>query len=268
MSKIFSVKDKVVVIPGAAGILGSVMVRHFAAEGAKVVILDRALEPAEKLAAEVRAAGGEATALFCDVLDADDPGGPAGHEVGYRSSSGVQIVYRFITGQSGELARHFVKFVSLRRVGLVERSGADLESQSLHLFENMVASGPQPCLLIAERVVELGVDYVHERGYLRERLPQMIHQRGDANLVGLGEDHDHHHLTGGGSAYHHVAHQARVLADVIEFVAVFDAKPPGLEADGVRRVGLKPAFPNVENLVEHSRHVETECRLGPSHGFG
>ena len=69
MSKMFSVKDKVVVITGAAGILGSVMVRHFADEGAKVVILDRALEPAEKLAAEVRAAGGEAIALLCDVLD-------------------------------------------------------------------------------------------------------------------------------------------------------------------------------------------------------
>jgi NAD(P)-dependent dehydrogenase (short-subunit alcohol dehydrogenase family) len=65
----FSVSGKVVVITGAAGILGSVMVRHFAAEGARVVILDRALEPAERLAAEVRAAGGEAVALHCDVLD-------------------------------------------------------------------------------------------------------------------------------------------------------------------------------------------------------
>ena len=71
MNDLFSVKDKVVVITGAAGILGKGMVRHFAAEGAKVVILDRAIEPAEQLAAEVRETGGEAIALFCDVLDAE-----------------------------------------------------------------------------------------------------------------------------------------------------------------------------------------------------
>ena len=41
MKNLFSVKDKVVVITGAAGILGTAMVRHFAEEGAKVVVLDR-----------------------------------------------------------------------------------------------------------------------------------------------------------------------------------------------------------------------------------
>ena len=69
MNSLFSVKDNVIVITGAAGILGKSMVHHFAAEGAKVVILDRNLEAAEKLAAEVSAAGGEVTALYSDVLD-------------------------------------------------------------------------------------------------------------------------------------------------------------------------------------------------------
>ena len=69
MNSLFSVKDNVIVITGAAGILGKSMVHHFAVEGAKVVILDRNLEAAEKLAAEVSAAGGEVTALYSDVLD-------------------------------------------------------------------------------------------------------------------------------------------------------------------------------------------------------
>ena len=36
---LFDVKDRVIVITGATGILGRAMVRHFAEEGAKVVIL-------------------------------------------------------------------------------------------------------------------------------------------------------------------------------------------------------------------------------------
>lgn len=69
MKDLFSVDGKVVVITGAAGILGTSMVKHFAEQGAKVVILDRAKEPGEKLADEVKQAGGEAMFLVCDVLD-------------------------------------------------------------------------------------------------------------------------------------------------------------------------------------------------------
>ena len=69
MKDLFSVDGKVVVITGAAGILGTSMVKHFAEQGAKVVILDRAKEQGEKLADEVKQAGGEAMFLVCDVLD-------------------------------------------------------------------------------------------------------------------------------------------------------------------------------------------------------
>ena len=41
MSEIFSVKDKVIVISGATGILGSAMAKYIAGEGAKVVVLGR-----------------------------------------------------------------------------------------------------------------------------------------------------------------------------------------------------------------------------------
>ena len=69
MKDLFSVDGKVVVITGAAGILGTSMVKHFAEQGAKVVVLDRVQELGEKLVAEVKADGGEAMFLMSDVLD-------------------------------------------------------------------------------------------------------------------------------------------------------------------------------------------------------
>lgn len=69
MADLFSVKDSVVVITGAAGILGDSMVRHFAQQGAKVVILDRNKEAGEKLASDVKKSGAEVMFLYSDVLD-------------------------------------------------------------------------------------------------------------------------------------------------------------------------------------------------------
>ena len=71
MNELFSVKDKVVVMTGACGVLGATIVKHFAAEGAKVVLLDleRARETGEKLAAEIAQAGGEARFFATDVLN-------------------------------------------------------------------------------------------------------------------------------------------------------------------------------------------------------
>lgn len=69
MSKLFSVKDKVVIITGGYGILGTAMVHHFAAEGAKVIILGRKVEAGEALVAAVKARGNEAFFVKSDVMD-------------------------------------------------------------------------------------------------------------------------------------------------------------------------------------------------------
>lgn len=69
MKNLFSVKDKVVVITGAAGILGTAMVRHFAEEGAKVVVLDRNEAAGNRLVDEVNAKRQTALYLYSDVLD-------------------------------------------------------------------------------------------------------------------------------------------------------------------------------------------------------
>ena len=64
-------QGKVVAVTGGAGVLCGAFCRFFAAQGAKVAILDRAIEPAQALADEINAAGGTAIAVFIDVLDAD-----------------------------------------------------------------------------------------------------------------------------------------------------------------------------------------------------
>lgn len=61
--------NQVAVITGGAGVLCAVMCRILAEAGAKVVVLGRRLEPAQRLAAEIRAAGGEALALAADVCN-------------------------------------------------------------------------------------------------------------------------------------------------------------------------------------------------------
>ena len=69
MKNLFSVQHKVIVITGAAGVLGTSMVHHFAEQGAKVVILDRNEEAGRRLEEEVKAEGGEVMFLYTDVLD-------------------------------------------------------------------------------------------------------------------------------------------------------------------------------------------------------
>jgi NAD(P)-dependent dehydrogenase (short-subunit alcohol dehydrogenase family) len=65
--KIKDLKDKVVVITGAAGGIGSATARMLAGEGATVVLTDIRKEPLEALAAELAGAGARALAVVHDV---------------------------------------------------------------------------------------------------------------------------------------------------------------------------------------------------------
>lgn len=69
MNNLFCIKNKVVIITGGSGILGSCMAQHLAAEGAKVVILDRNEETGNALVKEIRTKGNEAIFLITDILD-------------------------------------------------------------------------------------------------------------------------------------------------------------------------------------------------------
>ena len=57
-----------IAITGAGGILCGCMAREVAARGAAVAVLDLRVEAAEKVADDIRAAGGNAVAVACDVL--------------------------------------------------------------------------------------------------------------------------------------------------------------------------------------------------------
>jgi NAD(P)-dependent dehydrogenase (short-subunit alcohol dehydrogenase family) len=62
-------KNKVAIISGGATGMGGASSRLFAAEGARVAIIDRNLDAAEETADEIRAAGGVASAFEADVSD-------------------------------------------------------------------------------------------------------------------------------------------------------------------------------------------------------
>jgi len=63
---------KVVVVTGGGGGIGGATSRRFAAEGAKVAVFDLNLDAAEKVAADIRAAGGIAEAFACDIAKRAD----------------------------------------------------------------------------------------------------------------------------------------------------------------------------------------------------
>lgn len=59
--------NKVVIVTGGAGGIGSATCRRLAAEGAKVAIFDMNLEAANTLADEIKAKNGQAIAIKCDI---------------------------------------------------------------------------------------------------------------------------------------------------------------------------------------------------------
>ncbi len=71
MNSLFSIQGKVVVITGACGVLGTTIVKYFAQQGAKVVMLVRAksMAKADEIVAEITSSGAEAIALESDVLN-------------------------------------------------------------------------------------------------------------------------------------------------------------------------------------------------------
>jgi len=69
MDNLFHIKDKVVVITGAGGVLCGTMAKALAKSGAKVAVLDLIEDAAKKVADEIRANKGTAIAVKCDVLD-------------------------------------------------------------------------------------------------------------------------------------------------------------------------------------------------------
>ena len=66
MSKL---RNKTAIITGGGGGIGGATCRRFATEGAKVAVFDMNLAAAEKVAQEIVANGGTASAFACDITD-------------------------------------------------------------------------------------------------------------------------------------------------------------------------------------------------------
>lgn len=64
-----NLSGKTVVVTGGGGGIGGATSRRFAQEGAKVAVFDMNLEAAQKVADEIRSAGGLAQAFKCDITD-------------------------------------------------------------------------------------------------------------------------------------------------------------------------------------------------------
>lgn len=71
MENIFDIKNKVIAITGAGGVLCGSLAKDLAKAGAKIAMLDLAKENAERIAGEINSEGGMAIALMCNVLEKD-----------------------------------------------------------------------------------------------------------------------------------------------------------------------------------------------------
>ena len=69
MDNLFSIKDKVIVITGAGGVLCSTMAVSLAKAGAKIAVLDIVEANANKVADQIKSDKGKAIAIKCNVLD-------------------------------------------------------------------------------------------------------------------------------------------------------------------------------------------------------
>ncbi len=69
MKTLFDLTGKVAAVTGAGGVLCSQMAKALACAGAKVAVMDLSPDAAKKIADEIKAQGGTAIAVKCNVLD-------------------------------------------------------------------------------------------------------------------------------------------------------------------------------------------------------
>lgn len=71
LCELFSLENKVIVMTGAAGSIGSTLAKGMAQAGGTMVLCDLDITKLEKLEKEIKEAGGEAVSIPLDLLDMD-----------------------------------------------------------------------------------------------------------------------------------------------------------------------------------------------------
>jgi NAD(P)-dependent dehydrogenase (short-subunit alcohol dehydrogenase family) len=94
--------DKVAVIYGAAGAIGSAVARAFAAEGAHVELAGRTFEKVQALATEIAATGGVASAAKVDALERDSVEKHMQALIGARGRVDISFNLISVEGAQGE----------------------------------------------------------------------------------------------------------------------------------------------------------------------
>jgi NAD(P)-dependent dehydrogenase (short-subunit alcohol dehydrogenase family) len=69
IAELFSLKDKVIIVTGGTGVLGSSFSHAIARQGGKVVVIGRSEEKGQKTVAEINEKYGNAISIAADVLD-------------------------------------------------------------------------------------------------------------------------------------------------------------------------------------------------------
>ncbi|MBP2831463.1 SDR family oxidoreductase [Aquimarina sp. U1-2] len=69
MTSLFSIKNKIIVISGATGVLGTAISTYLAQEEAVVIVLGRSKKKVEKLVDKIKTTGGQAFPAIADVTD-------------------------------------------------------------------------------------------------------------------------------------------------------------------------------------------------------
>ena len=69
MENLFNIKEKVIAITGAGGVLGGSISKSLSQSGAKIVVLDIRKENLDNQVHEIKAAGGMAVGFCCNVLE-------------------------------------------------------------------------------------------------------------------------------------------------------------------------------------------------------
>lgn len=96
-------KDKVAIITGAASGMGAATAKMFAAEGARVIVTDVAVDDGAAVADEIVAAGGEARFLKLDVSSEDDWANAVSETVSAYGQIDILVNSAGVTGSASDL---------------------------------------------------------------------------------------------------------------------------------------------------------------------